>query len=162
MARAAFHMNGIASWFLNDKSGRRGWGHLPDRLTDRWHTLHTDSWQTRDRGAAETIELDATCQPSVWWWCSSVMSAMFECVAPRPGLTSDTGGPRTQPARAVLARHGAGLLCCSVGNQASTGPLSYALPAVSTLALPRPDSLSRHFMCRTVGLSWDLNNKTRF
>ena len=61
-----------------------------------------------------------------------------------------------------LARHGAGLLCCSVGNQASTGPLSYALPAVSTLALPRPDSLSRHFMCRTVGLFWDLNNKTRF
>ena len=77
---------------------RWGWGHLPDR----WHTLHTDSWQTRDRGAAETMELDATCHPNVWW-CSSVMSAMFECVAPRPGLTPDTGGPRPQPALAVAS-----------------------------------------------------------
>ena len=160
MARAALHMNGIASWFLTDKSGRRGWGHLPDRLTDRWHTLHTDSWQTRDRGAAETIELDASpvCGGGALVLCLLCLSAW-----PRgPAWLQTLVGPGPSQRGQWLARHGAGLLCCSVGNQASTGPLSYALPAVSTLALPRPDSLSRHFMCRTVGLFWDLNNKTRF
>lgn len=120
LAKAALHMNGIGT----DKSGEDGDTCLTDWLTD--DTLCT---LTADRRETEELRRQWSWMQLVTPMCGGALVLCLLCLSawPRgPAWLQTLVGPGPSPRWQWLARHGAGLLCCSVGNQASTRPLSYA------------------------------------